>query len=72
MSSHGMPPVTPQLPPTEAILKTNKELRNLRDLHQELVGKFGEDHQATLAIKDKVDAMESKITPVKTLSNHQQ
>eukprot|EP00973_Karenia_brevis_P005346 729635-Karenia_brevis.AAC.1 len=72
MVAPGMTPATPQLPPTEAILQTNKELRDLKVIHQDLVGKFGEDHQATLAIKEKVDYMESKVTLVKTLSNHQQ
>eukprot|EP00973_Karenia_brevis_P061199 8509858-Karenia_brevis.AAC.1 len=72
MGQHGMPPTSPQLPPTDALLKTNKEIRELRELHQKLVGEFGEDYHATVIIKERADALESKVSPVKTLSNHQQ
>eukprot|EP00973_Karenia_brevis_P059300 8255057-Karenia_brevis.AAC.1 len=60
MDTHGMPPTTPQLPPTEAILKNHKERKDLREIYQKLLGEFGEDHKATVAIKKQVDVLESK------------
>eukprot|EP00973_Karenia_brevis_P045859 6351463-Karenia_brevis.AAC.1 len=60
MGQHGMPSSSPQLPPTDALLQTNKQTKELKDLHQKLVGEFGDKHHAALLIKEWKEALESK------------